>query len=132
MTPDDSASYAGGEIGASDIQSDVAISDGKVTGELKFVEGGIPALGFSDDGYYIGVKFSNYASGLTYNNVKVGIVPSASGMGLVTLDSDQNAVFKVTDKDSQKIKVVQSDNAGHKNVQLFSLSGLTLEDVTGA
>ena len=109
----------------------MAISDGKATGELKFMEGGIPALGFSDDGYYIGVKFSNYASGLTYANVKAGIVPSAIGMDLQTLDSDQNAVFKVTNKDNQKIKVVQSDNAGHKNIQYVDLSGLTLES-TGA
>lgn len=76
----------------------------------------------------MGLKFSNFASGLTYANVKVGIVPSSTGMALQTLDNDKNAVFKVTDKNSQQIKVVQSDNAGHKNVQLFSLSGLTLED----
>lgn len=60
--------------------------------------------------------------------MKVGIVPSAIGKGLVTLDSDQNLVCKVTDKNTQKIKVVQSDNAGHKNVQYFGLSGLTLEE----
>lgn len=77
------------------------------------------------------MKFSNFASGLTYENVKVGLVPSASGMELVTLDSDKNAVFKVTDKNNQKLKVVQADNVGHRNVQLFDLSTLTLED-TGA
>lgn len=49
-------------------------------------------------------------------------------MAPVTLDSDKNAVFKITDKDSQKLKVVQADNAGHKNVQLFGLSGLTLAE----
>lgn len=48
-------------------------------------------------------------------------------MDPVTLDSDKNAVFKITDKNSQKLKVVQSDNAGHKNVQLFGLKGLNLE-----
>lgn len=74
------------------------------------------------------LKFSNFASGLTYANVKVGLEPSASGMAPVTLDSDKNAVFKITDKNSQKLKVVQSDSLGHKNVQLFGLSGLTLED----
>ena len=74
------------------------------------------------------MKFDNFASGLTYANVKVGLVPSASGMDLVTLDSDKNAVFKVTDKNEQKLKVVQSDALGHKNVQLFSLAGLELED----
>ena len=91
------------------------------------MEGGIPALGFSEDGYYLGLKFSNYASGLTYANVKVGIVPSAIGRDLQTLDSDQNAVFKVTNKDSQKIKIVQSDSQGHKNIQLLSLKDLELE-----
>ena len=131
VSPDDTASYGDGDIGASDIQSNLSISDGKITGTLKYVEDGIPAIGFSDSGYYIGVKFSNFASGLTYTDVKVGIVPSASGMDLVTLDSDMTAVFKVTDKNNQQIKVVQADNAGHKNIQYFSLSGVTLEDSSG-
>ena len=46
----------------------------------------------------------------------------------VTLDSDKNAVFKITDKNSQKLKVIQSDSQGHKNIQLFGLSGLELEN----
>lgn len=49
-------------------------------------------------------------------------------MDLVTLDSDKNAVFKITDKNDQKLKVVQSDAQGHKNIQLFGLSGLTLAE----
>lgn len=75
------------------------------------------------------MKFSNFASGLTYENVKVGIVPSSTGMPLQTLDNDKNAVFKVSDKNTQKIKIVQSDAQGHKNIQLLSLDGLTLESV---
>ncbi len=75
------------------------------------------------------MKFSNFASGLTYNDVKVGIVPSSTGMPLQTLDNDKNAVFKVTNKDNQKIKIVQSDSQGHKNIQLLDLSGVTLENV---
>ena len=93
------------------------------------MEGGIPALGFNEDGYYLGLKFSNFASGLTYENVKVGIVPSAIGRDLQTLDNDKNAVFKVTNKDAQKIKIVQSDAQWHKNIQLLDLSVLTLEEV---
>jgi hypothetical protein len=75
------------------------------------------------------LKFSGFAEGLTYENVKVGLVPSSTGMPLQTLDSDANAVFKITDKDTQKIKIVQSDAQGHKNIQLLSLAGLTLESV---
>ena len=115
-----------------DFQSDIAVNGGEITGELKFMEGGLSPSGpLSGDGYFLAVKFDNFSSGLTYENVKVGLVPSASGMELQTLDSDKDAVFKIADKNNQKIKVVQADNAGHKNVQWFSLKGLTLED-TGA
>ena len=98
---------------------------------MKFIEGGIAAGTLSGDGYFLGLKFSNFAEGLTYSNVKVGLVPSSTGMPLQTLDSDKNAVFKITDKNNQKIKIVQADNAGHKNIQLLDLSGLELES-TGA
>ena len=50
---------------------------------------------------------------------------------MVTLDSEKNAVFKVTDKNTQILKTIQTDSKGHRNVQIFDLSGLDLED-TGA
>ena len=113
----------------SDFQSDVAVTGGEITGTLNFMEGGLSPSGpLAGDGYFLALKFSNFASGLTYANVKVGIVPSASGMALQTLDSDQDAVFKITDIKNQKIKTVQEDASGHKNIQYFGLSGLTLED----
>lgn len=131
VAPDTSADYFDSGKGATDIQSDIAVNGGEITGELKFIEGGIAPGTLSGDGYFIGLKFDNFASGLTYANVKVGIVPSSTGMPLQTLDSDKNAVFKVTNKDTQKIKVVQADASGHTNVQYFSLNKLTLVD-TGA
>lgn len=130
MSPDaDDKTYPWSEYTPSDFQSDVAVNDGKITGELKFMEGGLSPSGpLAGDGYFIALKFSNFASGLTYANVKVGLVPSASGMALQTLDSDCDLVAKVTDIKNQKLKVVQSDSLGHKNIQLFDLSGLELED----
>ena len=111
-----------------DFQDNVEATDGEITGDLTFIEGGLSPSGpLAGDGYFLALKFDDFASGLTYANVKVGLVPSASGMNLVTLDSDKNAVFKITDKDNQKLKVVQADNAGHKNIQLFGLTGLNLE-----
>ena len=96
------------------------------------MEGGLSPSGpLAGDGYFLALKYSNFASGLTYANVKVGLVPSASGMDLQTLDSDCDSVFKLGDIKTQKVKVVQTDSAGHKNVQWFGLSGLTLES-TGA
>lgn len=113
-----------------DFQSNVAVANGEITGTLKFIEGGLSPSGpLSGDGHFIALKFDNFASGLTYANVQVGIVPS-QGTGMVTLDSDKDAVFKVADT-SQKIKTVQTDASGHKNVQYFGLSGLELEE-TGA
>lgn len=121
--------YPWTELTPADFQSDIAVSGGEVTGELKFIEGGLAPSGpLAGDGYFIALKFSNFAEGLTYENVKVGLVPSSTGMDLQTLDSDKDAVFKITDKDNQKVKIVQADSAGHKNIQYVGLSGLTLED----
>ena len=115
-----------------DFQSDIVVNGGEVTGTLKFMEGGLSPSGpLAGDGYFLALKYSNFSSGLTYANVKVGLVPSASGMDLQTLDSDSDSVFKISDKANQRVKVVQTDNAGHKNIQYFGLSGLTLEN-TGA
>lgn len=38
-----------------------------------------------------------------------------------------NGIAKITDPKKQKLRIVQSDNSGHKNVQIFDLSGLILE-----
>lgn len=127
------ATYPWTDKKPADFQSDIAVADGKVTGSLKFIDGGLSPSGpLAGDGYFLALKFDNYSSGLTYANVQVGIVPSASGMALQTLDSDKNAVFKVTDKDNQKIKIVQSDTAGHKNIQILDLRDLELEPEIGA
>lgn len=108
------------------MQEDIAVADGEVTGTLKFIDGGLSPSGpLAGDGHFIALKFSNFSSGLTYANVKVGIVPT-HGTGMVTLDSDCDAVFKVEDN-NQKIKTIQTDASGHKNVQYFSLKKVVLE-----
>ena len=54
----------------------------------------------------------------------VGLVPSVSS-GLVALDEDMNAVFKITDKTKQ-ILVVDTYKDEDVTRQSFILSGLTL------
>lgn len=132
VAPDaDDKTYPWTDKTPGDFQSDVAVSGGKITGELKFMEGGLSPSGpLSGDGYFLALKFDNFSSGLTYANVKVGLQPSA-GTGLVTLDSDKDAVFKISDKNTQKLKTVQEDANGHKNIQYFDLSSLELEDPEG-
>lgn len=125
------ATYPWTDKKPADFQENVAVADGKITGTLTFIEGGLSPSGpLSGDGYFLALKFDNFAQGLTYANVKVGLDPS-QGTGLVTLDSDKNAVFKITDKDTQRLLTVQSDSQGHKNVQQFSLKDLVL-DAEGA
>ena len=58
----------------------------------------------------------------------VGLDPS-EGSGPVDIhgDADMNGIAKITDPKKQEFRVVQTDAAGHRNVQIFDLSGLTLE-----
>lgn len=78
------------------------------------------------DGYFLALKFTS-EDWTAYTSVKVGLNPSASGMGLVELidDPDKDGVFKITDKDIQNLDVVVTDGS---TVSTFSydLSGLKL------
>jgi len=92
---------------------------------LKFIDGGLsPAGPLAGSGNFLALKFIDNNGGA--DKIEVGIVPSASGMGLVALDEDMNAVFKVANT-SQVIKVVTTLN-GISKTQTFDLTGLTLED----
>ena len=72
-------------------------------------------------GYFIGLHFTPDSDATV---CKVGLAPSA-GSGLVALDPDGLAIFKLTDISNQKLKVVQS-RAGEEKTWFFDLSGLTL------
>ena len=110
----------------SDFQSNVAVTNGAITGTLTFIEGGLAASGpLSGDGYFIALKWNAPIEGVT--SLKVGLDPS-EGTGLVEAinDPDRNCVCKITNKDTQKFEIIQSDANGRKNIQYFDLSGLTL------
>lgn len=108
---------------ASQMQSDVAVTGKAITGTLTKLTSGQLVTDWGE-GYFIGLGFDDFSSGLTYNDVKVGLTPS-EGSGLVTLDSDKMGVFKVTDKNTQKLTVIQTGANGSRT-QYFDLSGLTL------
>ena len=107
----------------SDMQSSVTVADGAITGTLKYLSSG-SLVDVWGAGNFIALAFSNFSSGLTYDDVQVGLIPTM-GAGMQTLDSDCDGVFKITDK-NQKLKVVQKGADGQR-VQFFDLSGLTLE-----
>ena len=111
---------------ASDIQSDITVTaKRKITGTLTKLTSGQLVTDWGE-GYFIGLAFDDFSSGLTYENVKVGLTPSVSS-GLVTLDSDKMGVFKVTDKNTQVLTVEQT-GANGKRTDYYDLSGLVLED----
>ena len=122
LTPKTTGDYWG--TSPSDIQEDIAVANGGLTGKLKYYDDNTKALVRDwGEGYFLAVGFSGFSSGLTYANVKAGLYPSA-GSGLVTLDSDQDAVLHITDP-SQKIITIQTDASGNSFTQYWTLDGLT-------
>lgn len=122
VTPADSGTDYWGTT-AGQMQSGVSVANGAITGTLNNLTSGQLVTDWGE-GHFIALKFGNFSSGLTYSDVKVGL-HNSEGAGLVTLDSDKDGVFKITDKNNQKLMVVQSKNGATKT-QYFDLSGLTL------
>ena len=120
----------GGKV-ASDLQSDIAIADGNITGTLKYIEGGLADEGpLKGSGYFLALKWSNPAAAVT--SLKVGLMPSIeTGLVECLSDTDRNGVFKITDITKQKVAVVQSDGS-NTTTQYLALKDLVLADPEGA
>lgn len=106
----------------SDLQSDVTVANGAITGTLSYVNSGALKRDWGA-GNFIALKFTDIDADAT--SVLVGLEPS-EGSGLVELinDPDKNGVFKITDKNTQKFVVMQRTN-GFVLIQKYDLSGLT-------
>lgn len=114
-----------------DFQSDVAVNDGKITGTLTYIENGLsPAGPLAGSGYFLALKWGNPPADTT--SLKVGLVPSASGMDLIEClnDTDRNGVFKITDKDNQ-VFVIEYTKGGTVQHRAYDLSGLVLAEAEG-
>lgn len=104
----------------SSLQSGVTIANGAITGSLSYVDSGSLEQVWGA-GNFLALKFTDFADA---DKIMVGLVPSVSS-GLVALDEDMNAVFKITDKTKQ-ILVVDTYKDEDVTRQSFTLSGLTL------
>lgn len=104
------------------MQSGVTISGDKITGTLIKQTSGVPAEWWGA-GYFIGLKFTPDSDATV---TKVGLAPSA-GSGMVALDEDNLAMFKLTDIATQRLKVVSS-RPGEEKTWFFDLSGLTFSE----
>lgn len=103
------------------MQSDITISGNTITGTLKYLTGDNAITQVWGDGNFLCLKFPD--ADIENSTVKVGLDPSA-GSGLVELDSDKNGIFKISDKQAQKL-VISVTKAGETVVQRYDLSGLT-------
>ena len=104
----------------------MTVANGKVSGTLKYFDTPGEIVDYWGVGYFFAFKISNEDSNST--KTMVGLQPSAgSGAADIHGDLDMNGIAKITDPKTQKFKVVQSDAAGHKNIQYWDLSDLVLE-----
>ena len=102
------------------MQDNLAVADGAITGTLKYLSSGQLVTDWGA-GNFMALKFTNSDTDVT--SIKVGMDPSVSS-GLVELDSDMDAVLKVTDKDEQ-VLVVEAYNGRYVQRDTYDLSGLT-------
>lgn len=107
---------------ASDLQSKVSVNDTFIQGRLSYVTG---YTGYSSDpelqnGNFLALKFT------APENATTTIELLGGTSGPVELDSDMNAVIRITNKNSQKLKVVTTVGT-NKLEKVYSLSSLRVE-----
>lgn len=109
----------------SDLQNNVSVSNGKVTGTIKYFDTPGAIVDYWGPGYFFAFKISG--EDVKSTKTLVGLEPS-EGTGLVDIhgDPDMNGIAKLSETVPQKFKVIQSDAAGHRNIQTFDLSKLVL------
>lgn len=115
------------EHNVSDLQENIEITNGKITGTLKYTdEGALPS--YWGAGYFIVLKFADFPTGTTA--CYAGVSPSmGSGAGDVFEDSDHTLVAKITDRKTQRLKVTTIAGDIFRT-QYFDLSGLDIEGYT--
>ncbi len=128
IEPEDDETDVLGEY-VSDLQSDIVIGDGLITGTLNSVTG---YTGFSGDpaeqeGNYLAMRVDTDEA---TDVITVELVGGSVGHP-VTLDSDRTIVIRITDPVHQKIRVVVT-NAGGTDSKTFTykLYKLNLEPKT--
>ena len=107
---------------ADDLQEDVEVANGAITGTLKYVTG---YTGFSGDvseqsGNYLAIKVTAIEGATITVELKNGSLGHP-----VTLDEDGMIVIRITDKTTQSVEVVATKDS-LSETQRFSLTGLTL------
>lgn len=111
-----------------DLQTNVNVSRTAVTGTLKYVTGYTgfnSAEAIEQEGNYLALDFSTDmdAEGAT---VTVELVNGTKGEVQLTYPSDMFCVFRITDKNTQNIRV-KATKDGATSTRELDLSGLVLQ-----
>lgn len=111
-----------------DLQEDIVIANGAITGTLKYVTGYTGFSGEADlqNGNYLAIHASvPEVSGAT---ITITLVNAVISKEPVTLDPDGLHIIRVTNKDTQKI-IVTATKTGHVPVsKTYTFKGLTLTE----
>lgn len=107
------------------MQTNIEVGEDSITGTLhKLTSGSL--VDTWGEGYFLALKWSDIDANAT--SLMVGLNPSvSSGMIEGINDPDHNGVFKITNKDTQKFRIMVSGTKGQTYLD-FDLSGLTLEE----
>ena len=122
VEPEDPATVILGKA-VSSLQEDVVVHDKFIKGTLKYVTG---YTGYSEEvdqqsGNFLALKF-DVSDGATTTVQLLG----GPNKNPVTLDNEANAVFRITDRNTQRIKVVTT--LGDDTItKVYSLAGLSIE-----
>ena len=122
VEPEDPATVILGKA-VSSLQEDVVVHDKFIKGTLKYVTG---YTGYSEEvdqqsGNFLALKF-DVSDGATTTVQLLG----GPNKNPVTLDNEANAVFRIADRNTQRIKVVTT--LGDDTItKVYSLAGLSIE-----
>lgn len=107
-------------LSVGDLQENVVINTNNITGTLKHVTGytGFSNVAEEQSGNYLATHWESEGATITAQ-----LLPDEE---VVALASDGLLVLRITDKDTQTLKVTASKNGESVN-KTYSLSGLTLE-----
>lgn len=121
ITPDDSEAERYGKT-VSDLQSDVAIADGAITGTLAYVTG---YTGFSGDA---SLQEGNYLSLKLADDDATAIEISIGERGPVDVKEDGFIVIRLTAEDLSEDLVIADKNGVDVSTTTLDISGLTLAE----
>lgn len=108
---------------AADLQSDIVVSDGAISGTLKHVTGytGFSSKGNEQTGNYLALKFAAEPS-----DAEITVELVGDTKGPVKPNEDRIIILRVTSK-SQTVKVIATKGS-KSDTKVYTLTGLTLNN----